>query len=366
MIIGIDISRLASKQKTGVEWYVYFLLRELRDVIPSDVDVRLYTLDEPIINFDLPSNFVVHRLVWLPRRLWTQVRLSFEMLVHPPDILFVPSHVIPFIHPKRTVTTIHDIAGLRFPEAYNWFERWYTLYAARQAAKLPAVLTPSQFTKDEIINYLDIGEKNIHVTPLGFERDETPASVELSEYGITKPFLLSVGRLEEKKNQARIVQAFDILKQDKQFAELQLVLVGKPGYGYERIAEAIAQSEYNDNIIRPDWLAPAVLETLYREAELFVFPSLYEGFGIPILEAFAVGTPVLTSRGTSTEEVGGDAALYVDPESVDAIAAGIKVLLTHVSFREQCIRQGTQRTVHYSWRRTAEETWDVVKQVYTI
>jgi glycosyltransferase involved in cell wall biosynthesis len=362
MTLGIDISRLASKQKTGVEWYVYFLIRELRDIIPSDVEVRLYTLDEPIIDVELPSNFVIHRLSWRPRRLWTQLRLSWEMLVHPPDILFVPSHVIPFIHPKRTVTTIHDIAGLRFPQAYNWFERWYTLYAARQAVELPAVLTPSQYTKDELIDYLDTPGKNIHVTPLGFERDETVASVELSEYGITKPFLLSVGRIEEKKNQTRIVQAFDLLKQDEQFVDLQLALVGKPGYGYERVEEAIEASPNKHNIIRPNWLAPDTLQSLYSQAELFVFPSLYEGFGIPILEAFAAGTPVLTSSGTSTEEVGGEGALYVDPESVEAIAAGMRVLLTNESLREQNIRQGRDRALHYSWHKTAEETWNVINR----
>lgn len=362
MKIGIDISRLASKQKTGVEWYVYFLLRELRDIIPSDVEVRLYTLDEPMIDFDLPKHFEIKTLNWPPRRLWTQLRLSFEMLVNAPDVLFIPSHVIPFIHPKQTVTTIHDIAGLRFPQAYNRFEQWYTLYAARRAAKLPAVLTPSQFTKDELIDYLSTDGANIDVTPLGFERTESTTDIDLSSYGIREPFLLSVGRIEEKKNQARVVKAFDLLKQDEQFADLQLVLVGKPGHGYEVVEQAIDSAQHNKDIIRPDWVPTDVLQSLYKQAELFVFPSLYEGFGIPILEAFAAGTPVLTSSGTSTEEVGGDVALYVDPESVEAIAAGMKVLLMNDTLREQNIRQGTARTVDYSWRRTAEETWDVIKR----
>jgi glycosyltransferase involved in cell wall biosynthesis len=365
MTLGIDISRLASTQKTGVEWYVYFLLRELRDIIPADVEVRLYTLDAPVIDFDLPSNFVMHQLQWKPRRLWTQLRLSYEMFVRPPDVLFVPSHVIPLVHPKRTVTTIHDIAAIRFPQAYNTFERWYSLYAARQAMKLPAVLTPSEFTKQELLDEIGGLADTITVTPLGFELAVDAAEIDLSTYGIQKPYILSVGRLEEKKNTRRIIDAFAMLKQDPAFAAYQLVLVGKPGHGYAAVEEAIAAAPCQADICIPDWVPPAVLSTLYREAELFVFPSLYEGFGIPILEAFAAGTPVLTSRGTSTEEVAGDAALLIDPLSTDSICMGMKLLLSNDALREKNIRQGKERAVHYSWQKTADETWNLIHSLHS-
>jgi glycosyltransferase involved in cell wall biosynthesis len=364
MILGIDISRLASIQKTGVEWYVYFLLRELRDIIPAGVEVRLYTLDTPIIDFDLPSNFVIHQLHWKPRCLWTQVRLSFEMFMRPPDILFVPSHVIPLVHPKRTVTTIHDIAAVRFPQAYNMFERWYSVYAARRSMTLPAVLTPSEFTKRELLEEIGGLADTITVTPLGFELTLDAAEIDLSTYGIRTPYILSVGRLEEKKNTRRIVDAFARLKQDPEYASYQLVLVGKPGHGYVAVEEAIAAAPCRSDICMPDWLPPTVLGSLYRESALFVFPSLYEGFGIPILEAFAAGTPVLTSRGTSTEEVAGDAALLIDPVSAESICMGMKLLLTNHALREKNIRQGRKRVSQYSWKQTARETWQAILDVY--
>lgn len=361
MTLGIDISRLASQQKTGVEWYVYFLLRELRDIIPTDVEVRLYTLEDPVIDFELPEHFIIKTLSWPPKRLWTQIRLSFEMLVHPPDVLFVPSHVIPIIHPKQTVTTIHDIASLRFPQAYNWFERWYSKFAAKQAAKLPAVLTPSQFTKDELLEFTKVAEDRVTVTPLGFEVANIH-DVALP-IGVQKPFLLTVGRIEEKKNTRRVVEAFSLLKKDNRFAAYQLVLAGKPGYGYEAVQQAIAASPYREDIVALHWVEPDVLGSLYVQAELFVFPSLYEGFGIPILEAYAAGTPVLTSSGTSTEEVGGSAALYVDPLSVDTLAAGMKLLLTNTELRQAHIRQGRERALEYNWKKTAEGAWQVLNSL---
>lgn len=361
MVVGIDISRLATEKKTGVEWYVYFLLRELRDTIPLDVEVRLYTMEDPVIDFDLPDHFIIKKLAWPPKRLWTQVRLSIEMLINAPDVLFIPSHVIPLIHPRQTVTTIHDIASLRFPEAYNGFERWYSKFAAKQAAKLSAVLTPSQFTKDELLEFTRIDAEQVTVTPLGFEVSDRGAHT-LPD-GVTNPFILTVGRKEEKKNTRRVIEAFTLLKQDPAFVDYQLVFAGNPGYGYEAVQDAIAASTVQSDIIELDWVSPEMLSTLYIEAALFVFPSLYEGFGIPILEAFVAGTPVLTSSGTSTEEVGGSAALYVDPLSVDSIAAGMKLLLENTQLRETHIRQGRERALEYSWKQTAEGTWDVIESL---
>src|SRR3989339_1868807 len=150
MKIGIDASRANNLQKTGVEWYSYFLLKNLKKIIPEDIEVVLYTREKLQGDLaELPKNWSNKVLCWPPKIFWTQIRLSLEMLFHKPDILFVPAHVCPIIHPKKTVMTVHDIAALRFPDSYNWLEEWYSLASVRFALKnISKIITPSQFTKD--------------------------------------------------------------------------------------------------------------------------------------------------------------------------------------------------------------------------
>jgi len=152
MKIGIDASRANDEKKTGVGWYAYHVIQQMKKQTPRDVEVILYT-NKPLRGdlADLPENWKENILRWPPKRLWTQIRLSLEMLVHRVDVLFVPAHVVPIIRPKKTVMTVHDIAALKFPDSYNWFERWYSVWSARVALKkLWRVITPSEFTKREL------------------------------------------------------------------------------------------------------------------------------------------------------------------------------------------------------------------------
>lgn len=367
MVIGIDASRANHDEKTGVEWYAWHVIQQLKKITPDHVRVVLYS-DEPLRGelADLPPYWESRVLRWPPRRLWTQVRLSFEMLTHPPDVLFVPAHVFPFIHPKKTVMTVHDIAALKFPETYSRFERWYTLWSARAALrKLWRVIVPSMATKKDLSEYVRGGRVNTIVVPLGRDEryckitDEEKIRNVCQKYGITRAFFLSVGRLEEKKNTWRIVEAFT-----KVFPELpqpySLVLIGKPGIGYEKVTEAIARSPYRDHIICPGWIAPEDAVYLMNAAKVFVFPSLYEGFGLPVLEAFAVGTPVIASRGSSLEEVGGKVARYVDALRIEEIAEAMKEMVQDLPERKKMIESGLDRVKQFSWERTARETLGIL------
>src|SRR3989338_4086522 len=154
MILGIDASRANHDQKTGVEWYAFFLIEEMKKLTGAYPNLRvvLYA-DQPLRGSlaRMPQHWTQKVLSWPPRRLWTQFRLSWEMLLHPPDVLFIPAHVFPIIHPKKTVMTVHDTAAARFPESYNWFEGWYSTWSAKYAVKnLWKVVVPSQFVKEEI------------------------------------------------------------------------------------------------------------------------------------------------------------------------------------------------------------------------
>lgn len=409
MIIGIDASRANHKEKTGVEWYAFHVIEEMKksranssEPIVRQVKVILYS-DRPLEGelARLPENWESRVLRWPPRlrpptesgdragqawRLWTQARLSWEMLTNPPDVLFIPAHVFPIIHPKKTVMTVHDVAAARFPETYNRFERWYSLWSARFAARhLWKVIVPSEFTKSELIKTslpqqrrpaLTTGKhKNINtsdsiiVVPHGYSKisarprpggsalgEETGAV--LKKYGIQKPFLLSIGRLEEKKNTKRIVEAFDMLR--SRGRDFQLVLVGKPGYGYDNVRTAIQNSRWKEDIILPGWIPPEETQTILSAAEVFIFPSLYEGFGLPILEAFAAGAPVVAATGSSLKEVAGEAAIYADPFSIEDIFRAVETILNDLSFRDSLRQQGHSRVEKFSWEDAARATWDIL------
>lgn len=367
MVIGIDASRANRKDKTGVEWYAWHVIQELKKTsfktkTGETIQFVLYT-DIPLIGAlgELPPNWSVKVLHWPFRYLWTQVRLSWEMFRHPPDVLWIPSHVIPLIHPKKTVVTLHDIAALREPASFSRFRRWYTLWSARFARKHAwRIIMPSEFAKREVEMYTLRGT-DITVIPHGYDMRYGEPSLQssvdavLSKYNVTQPFFLSVGRLEEKKNTAQIVRAFTMLR-DRISAKL--VLVGNSGYGFDRIKEAIVESPWKQDIHLLGWLPPEDIIVLMHAAQAFVYPSRAEGFGIPILEAMAAGTPVITSdRGGSFDEVAGDAALFVNPHDADDIGEAMEQMLTNESLRHTLSVKGLERVKQFSWQRSAEETF---------
>ena len=371
MLIGIDASRANEEKKTGVGWYAYFLIEELKKLKIENLRFVLYTR-EPLRGelAELPENWTVKVLKWWPGRFWTQIRLSWEMLWHAPDVLFIPAHVFPIIHPKKTVMTIHDVAALKFPQSYNWFERWYSVWSAKYAVKkLWKIIVPSESVKRGLIEdlRLKIEDCRINVIKHGYdERYKNYAEMSeeiLKKFNIKKPYLLSIGRLEEKKNTVRIIEVFNNLK--SKILDLQLVLIGGRGFGYEKVLEEIKNSPYKNDITTPGWVSDEDLPVLMKNAEVFVFPSLAEGFGIPVLEAMASGVPVVTSNDGALKEVGGDACVYVNPMNVDEIAEAVWRLLRialpagrQEDLRFKIIEQGRERSKEFSWEKSAKETLD--------
>ncbi|MFA7314556.1 MAG: glycosyltransferase family 1 protein [Candidatus Magasanikbacteria bacterium] len=370
MKIGIDVSRANNLQKTGVEWYTFYLVQELKKIIPENVEVVLYSaeiLQGELAN--LPKNWTTKVLIWPPKRLWTQLRLSWEMLFYRPDILFIPAHVFPIIHPQKTVMTIHDIAALDFGDSYNAFEKWYSLFSSRQALKkLWKIITPSIFTKQELKRLLfqNFPEEKIKVVYHGFNQNyKNIFSTEeknkvLTKYKIGTNFLLSISRLEHKKNTLGIIKAFEILKNNIDNHDLQLVLVGKQGFGCEEIFQAIEKSVFKNDIILPGWVREEDLTIILSSARVFVFPSFYEGFGLPILQAMSAGIPIVTSRCSSLPEIGREVCLYVDPNNALKIAENINIFLTDEKLRQEKIKLGLLRVKDFSWEKCARETWDLL------
>ncbi|PIY95510.1 MAG: hypothetical protein COY66_06620 [Candidatus Kerfeldbacteria bacterium CG_4_10_14_0_8_um_filter_42_10] len=400
MKIGIDASRANELKKTGTEWYAYQLIQEFKKIADPNDQFILYT-KEPLREdlSVLPPNFRNRVLRWPPQYLWTQIRLSWEMIFRKPDLLFVPAHTIPLIHPKKTVTTLHDVGFERFHELYSKarigyrpsltkvlinaliklltlgkygnneydYHRFSARFALKHAKK---IITVSNFTKKEILDiYGKRGSGKIKVIPNAYNKAEikqkftaSRTSETLKKYKIESPFLLYIGRLEEKKNITGLIEAFKILITKYNFKG-QLVLLGKQGFNFEKTLRVIERYGLDKYVIRPGWVNEEERIILLKSAVVFVFPSFYEGFGIPPLEAMASGVPVVAANSASIPEVTGNAALLVDPHDFKAMAEGINRIMDDPKLRDDFIAAGYRRAEKYSWKSTAEQTLQELKNV---
>jgi glycosyltransferase involved in cell wall biosynthesis len=370
MLIGIDASRAAVARRTGTENYALHLIQELVRQNPEH-RFRLYWNEFP--PREVYPEPLEHRVIPFPR-LWTHVRLSAEMLRQPPDLLFVPSHVLPLIHPKRSVATVHDLGYHHYPEAHTLFQnvylRWSTRFNARTAAR---VLADSEATRRDLERYYRISPDKIVVVYPGRDERLSPVSDPVllaavrNRYGITGDYLLYVGTLHPRKNLVRLVQAFAaILAQGTKSGVdpgLCLVLAGQEGWLYTEIVAQVHKLGLEQRVLLPGYVPDADLAALLSGALAFVFPSLYEGFGLPVLEAMACGTPVICSNTSSLPEVAGDAALLVDPLDVEMLADGILRSISDGGLRRDLVERGFRQTQRFTWQRCAREAMAVLEEV---
>ena len=337
--VAVDASPAARDAQTGTETYAREVSRRLPAAAP-DVHFVFYA--------SRPGDVDGIDLTVLPgRRLWSQGRLCRELWRRRPDLFFAPSHVVPFLAPGRTLTVVHDLAFERFPEAYGAAARSYLRLTTRWAERrCPLLLTVSQATADDLHRLHGVDPARVRVVPLGGGEapacppDPEAARARTAALGIDRPFVLHVGRVEPRKNQVAALRAVERLP------DLLLVSVGAvvdAGMG-----AALAGSARCRQLGR---LPQGDVEALYACAEALVFPSLYEGFGLPVLQAMRRGVPVVTAAVSSLPEVGGEAAVYVDdPRDDAALAAAISRALDD---RERLRRLGLARAGQFTWDRTA-------------
>jgi glycosyltransferase involved in cell wall biosynthesis len=372
-VLGIDASRANEPNRTGVGWYAFHVIQDLKKLIPSYHRVLLYSR-EPLRDGleELPPNWESRVLRWPPKRLWTQARLSWEMLVRPPDLLFVPAHALPLILPRASVTTLHDVSFMVTPRAYGLFERWYQRWAVRHASRRSrAVLTVSEFSKSEITRYFATDPKKIFVTHLGFDAevfrplDDAEIGRVISKYGISRPYFIFVGRLEAKKNLSGLLRAFAEFRENggAQAGNFSLVLVGGRGVGYDReVRRARLNQEVKERVIECGYADKADMPFLVAGATALIQPSWYEGFGLPPIEAMACGTPVISSNVTSLPEVCGYAAMYANPGKPEEFAQAMSRVTKEPALLAELVRNGLKHAKQFTWRRTAEKTWEVLKK----
>ncbi|MBN1921115.1 MAG: glycosyltransferase family 4 protein [Anaerolineae bacterium] len=365
-LIGIDASRASSTAPTGTESYSYHLIRALLPLLGKYESVRLYCREQPTAEAFPGAEL---RVIPFPR-LWTHIRLSWEMLRDPPKVLFVPAHVLPPIHPRRTLVTVHDLGYRSFPEAHPWSQRLYLEASTRWNARVSShILADSMATRQALVESYGISPDKITVVYPGYETDlhriedpETLAQVHM-RYGLDRPYILFLGRIQPRKNLARLIAAFgNVLKRHP---ELLLVLAGPPGWFAETIRTRARELGLERHVVFPGYIAMEDKAALLSGARLFAFPSLYEGFGFPVLEAQACGVPVLTATTSSLPEVAGEGALLVDPLDTEAIEAGLSRLLEEPALRQTLIAHGTRNLVRFSWEQAAQQTAAILRQLAT-
>jgi glycosyltransferase involved in cell wall biosynthesis len=368
MLIGIDASRAVARERTGTENYSLNLIRHLL-ALESGHRYRLYFNQSPTAEL-FPTTLDLELRVMPFPRLWTHLRLSWEMARQPPDVLFVPAHVLPLVHPRSSAVTVHDLGYLYYPGAHPLLDRLYldlsTRYNARAASQ---VIADSQATKDDLVQYYGIEPGKITVVYPG--RDETlqpvkdEATIEKvkARFGIRGDYILYVGTLQPRKNLERLLEAYAIVRKqaNKRGETPCLVLAGRKGWLYDQIFQQVRRLGLETEVTFPGYVPQDDLPAVLSGARLFAFPSLYEGFGLPVLEAMACGTPVLCSNVSSLPEVAGDAALLVDPLDVKGMAEAMNHLLGDEGLRTQLVERGFRQVRQFSWDRCARETLAVLE-----
>ena len=368
MVIGIDASRANRDQKTGVEWYSYHLIEKLKKDPQSFGDTFiLYSLNKLKGNLaQLPENWQSRQLFWFLKYFWTQIRLAWEILINSPDLLFVPAHALPVFSLVKSVMTIHDLGFKKYPQHYSIWQRiYYSFVHWWGTIRAEQIIVPSVFTQKELTKLYHLSKDKIKVIPLGYDqenyfirKDRNEMEAILSHYGVKMPYFLYVGRLEKKKNIKGLIQAYQQLTINHQSLIIpSLVLIGQPGYGYSEVKNQIKK---NKNIIFLGYVKNQDLAVFYNRAEAFIFPSFYEGFGIPILEAMACGCPVLASRVASIPEVGGQADLYFNPQDISEITQSMNKIIKHQDLKKDLIAKGLEQVKNFSWERCAEKTLKVL------
>jgi glycosyltransferase involved in cell wall biosynthesis len=368
MLVGIDASRALRMPRTGTENYSLYLIRALAALDTQHL-WRLYADRQPPAGL-IEGERVEWRVMPWPR-LWTHMRLAWEVTSNPPDVLFVPAHVIPAVRRCPAVVTVHDLGYLYHGAAHRPLDRGYLRASTQWNARVAhAVLADSEATREDLVAHTGCDPTKIVVAyPAGAEglapvTDAALLAQVQGQYGTGERYWLYLGTLQPRKNLETLIAAFARLSLEGAWpADIRLVLAGKPGWYYERIAACAAESGVSERIVFPGYVAPDDVAPLLSGALGFVLPSWYEGFGLPVQEAMACGTPVICSNVSSLPEVAGDAALLFDPRDTDALAEAMARLWQEPALRDVLARRGPAQAARFTWERCAETVLSVLESV---
>jgi len=379
MKIGIDAS-LVVGDRAGVGYYTASLIEALASVDSQNeyvlypffyhiFDPRFKELASPAKNFSVRFRSLPEPWV---RYLWFRSRVPKHWLLGTVDVLHSTTYCCPRAHSGKLVVTIYDISFLRFPEHHTEANRLHcvrgTLDAAQMADRIIAI---SENTRKDLIEYFNIDDDRIVVIPLAARKGFAPRPAEEVQvyvsrwWGLSSPYLLSVGTLEPRKNMKRLIQAYCDLPRELR-DRYSLVIAGGKGWLSSDLYHHVLETGVQDRIRFLGYVPEGDLPWLYCGASCFLYPSLYEGFGLPTLEAMACGVPVVASNTSSLPEVVGDAAILVDPQSERDIGQAMIKVLSDVQLRGLMSAKGVSRAAGFSWEKVALDTLRVYESCHRI
>jgi glycosyltransferase involved in cell wall biosynthesis len=304
------------------------------------------------------------------RILWEQFALPSLLAADRCEILHAPGYVAPLMSPVPVVLTIHDMIAFSHGECCTRSNRWhYRLLVPPSIRKAAVVIVPSRAVRDDLVRLMPAAAGKIRVIPPGIREEFRPVRDAVSadrlrrKYGLAGPFILFLGLTEPKKNLVRLIEAYRLLRQGTHLQH-QLVIAGAPSWDEHRIAKAVREYGLTSAVIRTGFVPADELPTLYSMADLFVFPSLCEGFGLPPLEAMACGTPVLVSDRGALPEIAGDAAGITDPLAADRMAHDMERVLTDQPLRDKRIADGLRHARTFSWAKSAAATEEAYVEAF--
>ena len=360
MNIGIDGYEANVSERVGVGQYAFEILTHLHPLTKNH-QVTVFLPSAPRADMPKETSYWHYRVVG-PKKFWTFIGLPLAIKRERPaiDVMFSPTHYIPRFTAVPRVMAIMDISYLKYPELFKTKDlyqlRHWTAFSVAHAAK---IFTISEYSKSDIIKEYQVPRDRVVVTYPGLTMNK------FTRVPSVRNYILSVGTLQPRKNYVRLIEAFSLfLKENKQkFSDLKLVIIGKKGWLYKDILAAPKHFGIEDRVKFLDFVSDAELPSWYKHALCFALPSLYEGFGLPVLEAMAYQCPVVVSNVSSLPEIAGKAGIYVDPEDAVSIAQGLLTAVRQrnlVQGRER-ITAGLARAKKFTWEKAARQTLDVLE-----
>jgi glycosyltransferase involved in cell wall biosynthesis len=381
--ILIDCTSLRDKP-SGVGFYTYKLIEALHK-IQKENDFSLGIYCQPsmkqwlIGNINFPEKLQQYSPFYrfpfpvtitnLLAQYFPSFLNSYDYLFDKPNLIHGTDHYVYPCKDTKRVMTIHDLTFLKYPIYSNSIVKTYTKRIKKCLEWTDLIITFSNNSKQDIMRYLGVKEDKIYITseasryPANFLNQETIKKLKSSiNYNFEIPYLLFVSTLEPRKNLVNLVRAFNLLKQEYKIPH-NLILIGKKGWDYSQIFKTINRSIFRDSIYYLEYLPDELVALYYTQADIFVYPSFYEGFGLPVLESMTLGCPVVTSNTSCLPEVAGDAAYFINPNDPTSIAYGINKVINDNQLRQNLIDKGKKRAASFSWEKTAQQTINAYQQI---
>jgi glycosyltransferase involved in cell wall biosynthesis len=380
--ICLDATPIRDKP-SGVGVYTLNLIKAL-DQLQESENFKLDIYFQPTFKNWLSRNFSANELIkiYSPHCLPIPVTVTNALMKFPnpllayfsrslgqPNVVHGTDH---FVYPhlkSRNIMTIHDLTFVKYPDYVPTIVKTYLDRIKNCLKFTDAIITFSENTKRDLVELLKIDPDKIYITyqasryHADYLTEQQIADLKVTvAYDFTKPYFLFVSTLEPRKNVIGLIEAFNYLKQNHKI-EHQLVLIGQTGWKYQPILEAINQSPYHAEIHHLNYLTDDLVALFYRQAEAFIYPSFYEGFGLPVLEAMTLGAPVITSNSSSLPEITGDSALLINPNDPMELAEAMVSLIGDRVLRDNLIFKGKDQASKFSWEKTAQATLSVYRSV---